>query len=90
MYGPLANILLSCYGVGMEQTFLGKVLEVHNLHSLDGLTMVEVVVEVGQSPDHSFFMPKETCPWEVGDRVKIDLSKLIPTPPKVEEVQDAD
>ena len=90
MYGTLANILLSCYGVGMEQTFLGKVLEVHNLHPLEGLPMVEVVVEVGQSPDHSFYMAKETCPWRVGDRVRIALDKLPPTTPKAEEVQDAD
>ena len=58
MYGPLANILLACYGVGMEQTFLGKVLEVHDLHPLDGLPMVEVVVEVVQSTEHAFFMLK--------------------------------
>ncbi len=75
MYGPLANILLSCYGVGMEQTFLGRVLEVHDLHPLDGLPMVEVVVEVGQSPDHSFFMLKSTCPWKVDDEVKIILKR---------------
>lgn len=77
MYGPLANILLSCYGVGMEQTFVAKVTSVWSSVTLSsGREVVEVEFEDADDDlDFTLYTFRSDCHWQVGDEVEIVLRK---------------
>ncbi len=79
MYGPLANILLSCYGVGMEQTYTAKVDSIWSPGTdTSGREVVEVEFsdpEDELSLDFTLYIFRSDCPWQVGDEVEIVLRK---------------
>ena len=87
MYGTLANILLSCYGVGMEQTFLGRVdtkWDVPVTHEAGEAHagIIFVFNNFDQIEDLTVYFPSKDCTWQVGDKVAITLRKVsaeVPT-----------
>ena len=84
MYGPLANILLSCYGVGMEVTYRGVIFARTDTHDQSAQTSKSMVF-VEPKPDYWAMAAEALGPnssFRAGDEVEVTIRKVsaeVPT-----------